>query len=405
MIAVAFGGTVGGTVGGTLVGTVGVVAWSATTIVFVRHVAEPALHRRLVRRRLADPGVRWRRADPTRTPRLTRRHRRARVDAHEELAVLLDAVGRELRLGASLHAAVLTATGRHPVAELAWLRDVAGDGGSLGEAARRRLDDRGGDPGQRTSLDFVLRVIVAADGADPVHAVESAARTLRATAAIVADSRSAVANTRASIGLLTWIPVVTVALLAARDEQIRRFLLSATGLVCVVAGVLLNWTGRRLVARLTARATLVESDVPDFIDLVSVHLRAGRPPALAFLGAAETAAGPIGEVARRVGDSLRGGGLFVDCLVAARRDFGLPAQPAIDALIDTERDGLPARTLFDRLADEARSQRRREADRRLRELPVRLALPLVGCVLPAYVLLAVVPLLAGQLSSVELDPP
>jgi hypothetical protein len=77
----------------------------------------------------------------------------------------------------------------------------------------------------------------------------------------------------------------------------------------------------------------------------------------------------------------------------------------IDALIDTERDGLAPRELFDRLATDAHAQRRRDADMRIRALPVRLTLPLVGCILPAYVLLAVVPLLASQLSSVNLDLP
>jgi hypothetical protein len=33
-----------------------------------------------------------------------------------------------------------------------------------------------------------------------------------------------------------------------------------------------------------------------------------------------------------------------------------------------------------------------------------LTLPLVGCILPAYLMLAVVPLLVSQFSSVHLDP-
>ena len=45
--------------------------------------------------------------------------------------------------------------------------------------------------------------------------------------------------------------------------------------------------------------------------------------------------------------------------------------------------------------------RRREAEERARRLPVQLLFPLVVCVLPAFGLLAVVPLLAGSLPALS----
>jgi hypothetical protein len=98
------------------------------------------------------------------------------------------------------------------------------------------------------------------------------------------------------------------------------------------------------------------------------------------------------------------GARFVDALEMHRDRFPLRTQQLIDALIDTERAGLSTRELFDRLAADAHAQRRREAEQRIRSLPVRLTLPLVGCVLPAYALIAVVPLIASQLTSVTYDP-
>jgi Flp pilus assembly protein TadB len=152
------------------------------------------------------------------------------------------------------------------------------------------------------------------------------------------------------------------------------------------------------------QACRVDSDIPDFIDVVSVHLRSGKPPVLAFLTAAENAPGEFGHISRRVVDDVHTGSRFVDALTKHRHSFGLRAQALIDGLIDTERDGLPPRQLFERLATDAHTQRRREADARIRALPVRLTMPLVGCILPAYVMLAVVPLLVSQFSSVHLDP-
>ena len=66
-----------------------------------------------------------------------------------------------------------------------------------------------------------------------------------------------------------------------------------------------------------------------------------------------------------------------------------------------DRYGLPLAPALDRLAAEARLARRQQAEAAARELPVRLAAPLVLCTLPSFVLLASVPLLIGTVSSLR----
>jgi tight adherence protein B len=377
---------------------VGVCAWTTTSVVLARHVIEPYFFRRLVRRRLTP-----RRAARQR-PLLPARRRAAQPLPSERHANALDAIGRELRLGSSLHAAVIAVVERQHITEWQWLSDASREGHMLGAVIR--LNDSLNDASPDAALNLALRAIaVASEGGDAVHAVEAAARTLRVTATITAESRTAVAHTKASINVLTWVPLVLATWLIARDERARTFFVSTAGFACLLIGVALHWVGRRWVQRLTVSAARVDSDVPDFVDVVSVYLRSGQPPALAFLQASDTAPGTIGVAARAVAERVHNGERFVDVLTSLRSAFGLHAQPMIDALIDTERDGLAPRELFDRLATDAHAQRRRDADMRIRALPVRLTLPLVGCILPAYVLLAVVPLLASQLSSVNLDLP
>ena len=377
---------------------VGVCAWTTTSVVLARHVIEPYFFRRLVRRRLTP-----RRAARQR-PLLPARRRAAQPLPSERHANALDAIGRELRLGSSLHAAVIAVVERQQVTEWQWLSDASREGHMLGAVIR--LNDSLNDASPDAALNLALRAIaVASEGGDAVHAVEAAARTLRVTATITAESRTAVAHTKASINVLTWVPLVLATWLIARDERARTFFVSTAGFACLLIGVALHWVGRRWVQRLTVSAARVDSDVPDFVDVVSVYLRSGQPPALAFLQASDTAPGTIGVAARAVAERVHNGERFMDVLTSLRSAFGLHAQPMIDALIDTERDGLAPRELFDRLATDAHAQRRRDADMRIRALPVRLTLPLVGCILPAYVLLAVVPLLASQLSSVNLDLP
>ena len=377
---------------------VGVCAWTTTSVVLARHVIEPYFFRRLVRRRLTP-----RRAARQR-PLLRARRRAAQPLPSERHANALDAIGRELRLGSSLHAAVIAVVERQHITEWQWLSDASREGHMLGAVIR--LNDSLNDATPDAAPNLALRAIaVASEGGDAVHAVEAAARTLRVTATITAESRTAVAHTKASINVLTWVPLVLATWLIARDERARAFFVSTAGIACLLIGVSLHWVGRRWVQRLAVSASRVDSVVPDFVDVISVYLRSGQPPALAFLHASNTAPGTIGVAAREVAERVHNGERFVDVLTSSRSEFGLHAQPMIDALIDTERDGLAPRELFDRLATDAHAQRRRDADMRIRVLPVRLTLPLVGCILPAYVLLAVIPLLASQLSSVNLDLP
>ena len=374
---------------------VGTISWAITNVVGLRHVVGPAWFRHLARRRLRHLHHHITTTISTKAPRTS--HRTVPVRYNDErLADVLDAVGRELRLGASLHAALVTAIERHSASEWEWLREAARGGHDLHEVITQRIAAQGDA--------FSLRVIAAAaDGGDAVHAVESAARTLRTNAAIAADARTAVAHTASSIRVLTWVPMVIALWLVWRDTDARTFYLSRAGVVCVAAGALLQFVGRRAVRRMARHATQVDAELPDFVDLVSVHLRSGKPPALAFLHASDSAAGDTGDAARQVASAVRNGTRFVDALAEARARFGLRAQTLVDALVDTERDGLPPRELFERLACDAKDQRRREAERRIRALPVRLTLPLVGCILPSYLLLAVIPLLASQFSSVTLD--
>ena len=74
-------------------------------------------------------------------------------------------------------------------------------------------------------------------------------------------------------------------------------------------------------------------------------------------------------------------------------ECGEPIRPLAAALAAAERYGDPLGPVLDRVTAEARLVRRRRAEESARRLPVQLLFPLVLCVLPAFVLLAVVPLL------------
>lgn len=143
------------------------------------------------------------------------------------------------------------------------------------------------------------------------------------------------------------------------------------------------------------------AELPDLIELVIVGVRAGLTPTAAFTLAgahAPTALQPIvGDVALR----LERGTRLADALAAFPERLGPPAAVFADALAAADRYGMALEPVLDRLATDARSERRRLTEAHVRTLPVRLAFPLVVCTLPAFVLLAIVPALLGALSTLR----
>ena len=165
-----------------------------------------------------------------------------------------------------------------------------------------------------------------------------------------------------------------------------------------VPATMLHPVRRRLGrAQLGAR----EREFADAIELVVLAVRAGYLPAAALHAATAHVAGSLrpafAEVTRRTGSGQR----FADALSALTENLGPMAAPLADSFAAADRYGLPVAPVLERLGHDARQRRRRQAETLARQLPVRMALPLVLCTLPAFVLLAVVPLLLAALSSLH----
>ena len=171
------------------------------------------------------------------------------------------------------------------------------------------------------------------------------------------------------------------------------------GLAMLVAGGVVRRTSA---ARRTARTTRqIAADYPDALDLLVLSIRAGYLPAHAVAEIARFLPASLCSSFTAVEREMRQGMRFADALNELRMQLGPIAQPLVDSLSSADRYGLPLAPVLERLAFEARQQRRRESDAAARELPVRLAMPLVLCTLPSFVLLAIVPLLLGAVSSLH----
>lgn len=141
--------------------------------------------------------------------------------------------------------------------------------------------------------------------------------------------------------------------------------------------------------------------VPELVDLFRLAVGAGlsvhQVLDVVESRAPEVFADALAEVGRRVSLGQRLG----DALDALD-ELGEPVRPLAAALRAAAFDGVALGPALDRVAADARLQRRRTAEINARRLPVQLLFPLVLCILPAFGLLAIVPIVMTSLGTLHL---
>jgi tight adherence protein C len=148
-----------------------------------------------------------------------------------------------------------------------------------------------------------------------------------------------------------------------------------------------------------ARATAIARGLPDVVDLLLLCAGAGLSLPLAHRVVADRAPPPLAEPLRRAADAADRGRARADALLEALAPLGDRAAALAHVLVDHLRYGVPLVPGLERLGLELRLERRRRAEEEARRVPVRLLAPLLACVLPAFGLLSVVPLLVASLRS------
>jgi tight adherence protein C len=185
--------------------------------------------------------------------------------------------------------------------------------------------------------------------------------------------------------------------------------LTAAALLTLPAGVAAGavaWgvPSVRVRRRTDSRDAAVRAVLPDVVDLFRLAVGAGLSVHQCVEVVAPRAPDPVGVVLHEVRRQVALGVRLGDAL-AELDDLGDAARPLTSALVGAARYGSPLTLALDRVVVDARLLRRRRAEERARRLPVQLLFPLVMCVLPAFGLLAVVPLLAGALPSLGSSSP
>lgn len=171
-------------------------------------------------------------------------------------------------------------------------------------------------------------------------------------------------------------------------------------LVLVAAAVIGGRHRRRGVLR---RSEEIRRSLPEVIDVIVAALRAGHTPARAMAFVATAAPTVARATFVAIADGLARGERFSVLLQTMVHQLGSSYGPLADILGAGERLGIPTESLIVQLNADARFIRRSMADADARRLPVRLGLPLVCCTLPSFVILVIVPVVAGTLSHLHIS--
>lgn len=146
----------------------------------------------------------------------------------------------------------------------------------------------------------------------------------------------------------------------------------------------------------------LDRELPEVIDLLHLGALAGLTVPLVVEAVGRHGRGSMCAALAHAARAAQAGAPLADELEALVVELGPSTRPVVTALVDSSRYGSALGPSLERLSVEARASARRRAEVAARSLPVRLLFPLTVCVLPAFMLLTVVPLLADGLASLDL---
>ncbi len=217
-------------------------------------------------------------------------------------------------------------------------------------------------------------------GAPLAPALRAYAASLRDHEAAQRDIRIALAGPRSTASIVLVLPGVALLLAVIMGVDLVGALASPVGAISLAAGGVLVLLARRWTQKLLRAAEPPATTTGLGLDLLAVAAGGGRSP--------ERAASLVAAELRAAHPDLAEAGTL---------DADLAGLERLAAF--SRRTGAPLAELARTEAAEQRAQARSSARERAETLGVRLMLPLGACVLPAFLLIGVVPMLIGLLSS------
>lgn len=142
----------------------------------------------------------------------------------------------------------------------------------------------------------------------------------------------------------------------------------------------------------------VERTLPHLIDLFAATLRAGAEPVAGLAQVCAALPGPAAQQLAPVVEQSRWGASAVEAWGSVAHVEALA--PLVRAMVRSQSSGASVVLAVERLADELARESSARAEDAARRVGVSAAVPLGVCLLPAFLLMGVVPTVASLLGSV-----
>ncbi len=197
-------------------------------------------------------------------------------------------------------------------------------------------------------------------------------------------------------------------------EPADEALVGIASLVCVGAVIAAGAVGGLLMLLATVAAVVarqrarrhdrmrhIERNLPEVIDLLGLVVGAGRPTVSALADISPRVVEPFRSELAAVAKRAGAGEPFTESVRRLRDTLGPSVSSVVHAVTAAENDGAPLQPALERAADEAHRRRRVRAEEAARRVPVLMLFPLVFCILPAFCLLTVVPVLVGTVADLR----
>lgn len=167
--------------------------------------------------------------------------------------------------------------------------------------------------------------------------------------------------------------------------------------VAAVVGAVVWWRSRQWESSsVRRRRARLEAELPHVVDLMTAALGAGAAPTTALALVAEVVDEAMTEELHRWTSRLALGTDPVTVWASMARHPQLGRLGA--TLHRSAESGAPVAAALLRLSEDLRALRRSVVEERVRQVEVRAAVPLGVCLLPSFVLVGVVPLVAGSVT-------
>jgi tight adherence protein B len=228
----------------------------------------------------------------------------------------------------------------------------------------------------------------ARHGGDLADLIRSVAERIERRAGAGQEGRVAASGASLSSRLVAALPVAFVPLAPAA----RAPLFDRLGLLVLASGIGLALAGMSWIRRLVPCPAMQEDAVSLVAETAAAFLKGGASVGAALTAAASAAPEELAGELERCHRLTRLGRTWPSALGTADHE-GLRAMS--DVLRRSVALGLAARAQLESFAMERRERARRALDRDLRRAPILMVVPLAVCVLPSFVLLAIVPFLRG----------